>query len=132
MELHSEGPPDLSGVIRGPGGEETPYVYAMDGTPTDLMTGADLFEDGPARTLARSEVAAPDGREFVVSTMFLVFDDAAAVCDPDPVGPRLWGTALLRNGGVHVIEEYRSAEEAVAGHAGVVTRLRNGDLLSGL
>ncbi|MBD0734031.1 hypothetical protein [Streptomyces sp. CBMA29] len=116
---------DLNGV-------PVPYVYGLDGKPTDLMTGASLFEDIEKRTLRSDTVQTAEG-PCQVRTVFFVYDDAAAVCQPDPLGPKLWGTALvIANNVLRPIAEYRSPQAADSGHAQAVARLRGGELPSHL
>lgn len=118
------------GTVVSLGGVKTPYIYSLDGTPTDLKTGAKLYEDYQRRLVASDDVALPDGAVELV-TVFHVFDDDAAVCAPDPEGPFLWSTAAKTAGSYFKqIARYRNAPEAEAGHADLVTRLRDGDLTS--
>lgn len=115
-------------------GEEVPFAYALDvdlnPVPTDVLSAALLMEDLDRRTVSRTEAVTPDGAIYLVETLFLVLDDRAAVCEPDPDGPWLWGTHIRRS---HVtvstpVVEYRNVEDAIAGHLQVVSQIRAGDL----
>lgn len=111
-------------------GREVPYAFDVHGNPlTDLLQAVDLHSDVTARTLAEDRVTHPGLGPVWVRTMALVWDHATAVCEPDPAGPRVWGTAYSMGVG-HAVEicTYTSYDLAVAWHPHIVDRARRGIL----
>jgi hypothetical protein len=120
------------GTVPGPDGE-IPYLYVLDvdltPQPANLDEAMALFDDLDRRTVENTSAASPDGVSYRVLTIFLVFDDDAAVLDFDSGGPWLWGTAIQREGcALRPVAEYRTVTDAVEGHRDVVSMVRAGDL----
>ena len=90
--------------------------YILDGhTPVevDLMTWARWYETAD-RTVAKTEL--PDGW---VATVFLGLDHGWS--DRPPI---LFETMAFRNGGVEDVNRYATWDEAEAGHAAMVAKLK--------
>lgn len=118
-------------LLDSPDSPLPPLVYGLDGRPTSLAEGGELFADLPGRTLAVDNCQTPEKLECRVITVFFVFDQDAILPDPtgpDPLGPVLWGTAVTGDGRTREVDTYRSEKAARQGHHEVVRSVVDGTL----
>ncbi|MFE4527140.1 hypothetical protein ACFRMO_08070 [Streptomyces anulatus] len=122
----------LDSIAEGPAG--LPYAYGLNAEPITLRAATELYENLDARTLHRTELRLPDGREAVVRTICLVFEHRLATCAaaelPPGYLPQVFGSALYladeRQRFLGALWTYGLPAEARAGHAEAVDEYASG------
>lgn len=92
--------------------------YGLDGQPISIAEADALLPDSARRTVARTMITTDRGR-VEVSTVFLVLDHG---WDDGP--PVLWETMTFGGPDDLATQRYRSVQDAIDGHADIVTATR--------
>jgi hypothetical protein len=104
----------------------TMYVLAPDGsivrTRNVLVWGATMEDWRYGRMVAHTRIGT-NGSLVEVTTVFLGLDGHMGMDPP----PRLFGTAILKNGKVDEVEQYPDIRAARRGHAFYVDMITRGD-----